>query len=200
MFSGIIESSAPVLEILDGPGEKTLVIGTGYDDLVAGESIAVNGVCLTVTAPTPGEIRFYISQETLEKTNLGSLSKDATVNIERSLRLSDRNSGHMVQGHVDSTALVSSMSPIGQSFQLAVKLPPSLLHFCVNKGSIAVNGVSLTINEIKDNLIYLNLIPETLARTNLGALQTGDLVNIEVDMIAKHLEKICQNWTPRLSS
>ncbi len=196
MFSGIIEKKGIIHSIEGNPRTQLNVwIETNLSDLQLGESIAINGVCLTVAEIRPnGHALFYISPETLNKTQLGSLSLNSTVNLERALRVSDRLSGHIVQGHVDGVGAITEIQKIADSHLVKVKIPRDLLKYCIQKGSITVNGISLTINHLDDvdSTVELMIIPHTWNVTTLGSNQINDAVNIEVDVLAKYMERLCQ--------
>lgn len=196
MFSGIIERVGEVAARVPRDNGMSFDIATGYTDLALGESVAVNGVCLTVEASDEaGRARFYASTETLSRTNLGALETGSAVNLERAVSLSTRLSGHMVQGHVDGLARLVSLEPDGVSWRLGLMLPPALGRYAVEKGSLALDGISLTLNEVADlgegTRIGLTIIPHTFAHTNLGRRQVGDELNVEVDIIAKYVERLC---------
>jgi riboflavin synthase len=167
-------------------------------DTAPGDSVAVNGVCLTVTSITAGSFTADVMRETLDRSGLGELKPGARVNLERSVRLADRLGGHLVQGHVDATATVISRAPSEHWNQVRITLPHEISRYVVEKGSIAVDGVSLTISalsgpdESKDGWFEVSLIPETLKRTTLGSREPGDTVNLEVDVIAKYVERLVQ--------
>ncbi|HEV7344071.1 MAG TPA: riboflavin synthase [Devosia sp.] len=200
MFSGIIEKLARVTAIERSGGSLILDIGTGYGDLDLGESVAVNGVCLTVTTFSPdGAARFFVSPETLERSNLGGLQAQSLVNLERSVRLETRLSGHLVQGHVDGMAVLRAVTPETGSRRLVFELSDQLARFCVEKGSIALNGISLTINGVEAvgegrSRVAITIIPHTWEHTNLHAVGIGQSVNVEVDVIAKYVERLCQPY------
>jgi riboflavin synthase len=195
VFTGIIQQKAAVLSAIAASDSLTLEIASGFPDVAIGESIAVNGVCLTATEATPeGNLFFYLSSETLARSNLKSLAKGANVNLERAMLASTRISGHLVQGHVDGQARLSRISRQGESHEVEFELTADLARYCVEKGSIAVNGVSLTINNVQDLRISIMVIPHTWEQTNFSELQVGDPVNIEVDVIAKYVERQCQPY------
>jgi riboflavin synthase len=208
VFTGIVEDVGRIAAIEpEGTGAR-LVVETGDIDagaLAIGESVAVDGACLTVTertgprGGTPARFAVYASAETLSRTTLGDRRPGDAVNLERALRLGDRLGGHIVQGHVDATGTVDSMRPEGESVRLGVAVPAGLARYLVEKGSIAVDGVSLTINRVEDRregsahaatVVEVNLIPHTLARTALASKKPGARVNIEADLLAKHLERL----------
>jgi riboflavin synthase len=200
MFSGIIERLGRVRSVTTETNALVGVIETGFPDLTLGESVAVNGVCLTATHfQSDGLATFYISNETLEKTNLNQLAVDQTVNLERSVTLETRLSGHMVQGHVDGKARVVEIVSEGESHRLGFDLPQDLARYCVVKGSICLNGISLTINELRptsdaQTRLSVTIIPHTWEHTNLHAIKIGDAINVEVDVIAKYVERLCQPY------
>jgi riboflavin synthase len=169
-------------------------------DLSLGESIAVNGVCLTVASFTnDGAADFFASAETLARTNLDKIITGSHVNLERAVSLNTRLSGHMVQGHVDGKATLTSIIPEDGAYRLAFDLPQSLSRYCVEKGSICLNGISLTINglsELKngDTQVAITIIPHTWEHTNLYAAKIGDAINVEVDVMAKYVERLCQPY------
>ncbi|HEX6401277.1 MAG TPA: riboflavin synthase [Actinomycetota bacterium] len=183
MFTGIVEDLGSV-ESFDG---GRLVVRTGGEPAI-GESIAVNGTCLTVVAVAGGTLGFDVSPETLDRTALARLRPGARVNIERPLTLLARLGGHLVQGHVDGVGEVVAVRPdAGGGAVLGVRLPGPLLGFVVEKGSIALDGVSLTVAALEDDRIDVALIPHTLAVTTLGEARVGDPVNVEVDVVAKYV-------------
>jgi riboflavin synthase len=199
MFTGIIQELGQVKQAQTTANALKLVIHTGFSDLQLGESIAVNGVCLTVMELCSGsDPLFYLSGETLERSNLGTITAGVIVNLERALTLSTRLSGHLVQGHVDGMAKLLKIITQGDSHELEFELPNGLDHYCIEKGSIALNGISLTINSIQhipgsDRVtICVMIVPFTWKHTNLSTLKTGDFVNTEVDLIAKYVERSCQ--------
>lgn len=205
MFTGIIQKVLPLEEFsISGDGAK-LAIDTGYSGIEEGESIAINGVCLTVSkCNTEGWASFYLSPETMARTNLGSLKKGSLLNLERSLRLGDRISGHFVYGHVDLTAKLEKSLPQGDAYLLSVLLPSSALPYCIEKGSIAIDGVSLTINKVVPSgdfgEIFIQLIPHTWKHTRFSELSSGDFINIELDSLAKYVEKQCKTYKELLNN
>lgn len=196
MFSGIVEA---VSEIKSSQGlENAYRIQVGkpdqFNDLHLGDSIAVDGVCLTVEAFDDEQMTFGVAAETIRVLNWNPASwVGKRVNLERSLRFGDRIHGHLVTGHVDSLAQVTRAELSGESFFLDVKVASSVLPYLWKKGSITVNGVSLTVNELKGSIVELCLIPETLKRTNLGALKVGQVVNIEPDYMARAVVAATKN-------
>ena len=199
MFSGIIERLSKVRQAAKQDSTLILTLETGYPDLEMGESIAVNGVCLTVVEFAPsGLAKFFVSAETIDRSNLGQLTAAGFVNLERSVRLETRLSGHLVQGHVDGKATLAKVTPQDGAYLIELTLPRSVARYCVEKGSIALNGISLTLNAVEDSadqtVIRLTIIPHTWEHTNLQHLSPGADVNVEVDVMAKYVERLCQAY------
>ena len=208
MFSGIIETMGQIIRADRSPNALILDVQTGLRDIGEGESIALNGVCLTAIASSvEGEVRFFVSSETLERTSLGQLDVGKRVNLERAVTPLTRLSGHIVQGHVDGVAQFVACTEVGEARRVEFAVPHHLRRYMVEKGSIALDGISLTINEIHNNVqcvktpvkhtthddvcITLMIIPYTWEHTTLGGLCLGDKVNVEVDIIAKYVEAQC---------
>ena len=192
MFSGIIADVGQIKSAQDRDGGLRLVVAThtlGLADVQLGDSIAVNGVCLTATAIDGDDFTVEVSRETLDCT-VGLDVVGATVNLEKALRLSDRLGGHLVSGHVDGVGEVIAFDDLGESWKLVIRAPQNLAKFIAIKGSITINGVSLTINQVGGSEFALNLIPHTLQMTNLKNLSAGSRVNLEVDMIARYVERM----------
>jgi riboflavin synthase len=188
MFTGIIEAVGSVRAAV--PAGQRLAIDAGaldLSDVKIGDSIAVDGVCLTVVARTAAQLEFDVSRETLACAV--AFVPGAKVNLEKSLRLADRLGGHWVGGHVDGTGIVTRFEATGDNRLLAVEVPRALAKYIARKGSIAVNGVSLTVNAVDGETFAVNLIPHSLQATNLGALAAGAKVNIETDMLARYAER-----------
>lgn len=186
MFTGIIERTVRVIGAAQGPGFVRLTIANVWPDVVDGESIAVNGVCLTVAEHSPTEIGFDVVKETLGLTNLSLLAGGDVVHVERSLRVGDRLSGHFVQGHVDGTAkLFSQKAAGGDEWRLTLECTPDLARLLVPKGSVTLDGVSLTIAAIHGNQFEVALIPTTLRITALGKRDAGWPFNLEVDILTR---------------
>lgn len=195
MFSGIIADVGRIANSADREGGLRLTIDTntlGLDDVQLGDSIAVNGVCLTVIALDGYAFTVDVSRETLDCT-VGLDAIGAAVNLEKALRLSDRLGGHLVSGHVDGVGDVLAFDDLGESWKLAIRAPQALTKFIAPKGSITVNGVSLTVNHVDGDAFALNLIPHTLQMTNLKDLAAGAQVNLEVDLIARYVERMLGN-------
>ena len=194
MFTGIILGKGTVVEKRSSGSGMIFTLETDFDlsDPDEGESIAVNGVCLTARNIRARRFTVDVSPESLARTNLGKLSVGSKVNLERALRLSDRLGGHMVSGHVDAVSSVVQRLPAGNFVQFTFTVPAGLARYIIEKGSIAIDGTSLTVNSCDDRTFSIVVIPHTLEVTLLGALQKGDSVNIEVDLIGKYVEKMLQ--------
>jgi riboflavin synthase len=191
MFTGIIEECGRVVAMDPTATGAVLRVQASFAlETILGESVAVNGACLTVTEVVDGAMRFDLLHETMRVTNLGSLQTGALVNLERSLRVGDRLSGHFVQGHVDVTTPVRAYEKHGSDHKLELELPKEFAHLLVGKGSLAVSGISLTIAELGERSVVLWIIPHTHAVTSLATLKAGDVVNLEFDMLAKHIARL----------
>jgi riboflavin synthase len=192
MFTGIIESIGRVenLSVTPQGGRLTLADVGFADELTLGESVAVNGCCLTVTESGQGRVAFDLLQETLRLTNLGDLSPGQAVNLERALRASDRLSGHFVQGHVDGSARLIAYEAEGQDHRLVVELPEAGQRLVVTKGSITVNGISLTVALLESGRFTIWITPHTHAVTTLCHAQAGHRVNLEYDFLGKQVERL----------
>lgn len=191
MFSGIIEAVGRVIHLAPASkGFRVTIEARALDlaDVAVGDSIAVNGCCLTVVDLAKGSFAMDVSQETLDCT--ADLRQGTEVNLEKALRLSDRLGGHLVTGHVDGVGTVADFVAEGDSRRLTVAVPVALSRFIARKGSVTINGVSLTVNEVSASTFGVNLIPHTLAVTNLKDLAPGVRVNIEVDLIARYVERL----------
>ena len=190
MFTGLIEAVGEIAEVEASPGGFRIRIRTTLaSGLASGDSLAVNGVCLTVVTAEGGEVHADIGPETARVTTLGSLRKEQRVNLERSMRADGRVGGHFVQGHVDGPGCVEEIRPDGDSHWFAISLDAGLAPYLIRKGSIAVDGVSLTIAGLGANVFEVMIIPFTWAHTALSSLKTGDRVNIECDMIGKYVAR-----------
>lgn len=196
MFTGIIQAIGEITQVRPVQGDNQtglcLSISAGeldLSDVMLGDSIAVNGVCLTVTKLADRLFTVDVSQETLNCTQ-GLDRVGQHVNLEKAMRLSDRLGGHLVSGHVDAIGIVVKFEPAGESFLLSVQTPQPLMRFLAHKGSITVNGVSLTVNQIAGDEFSVNLIPHTLAMTNLSELVPGMRVNLETDMLARYVARL----------
>lgn len=199
MFTGIIEGTAKVSSVSKiKKGADTLLrirLGKLSRGLKAGDSVSVSGACLTVTRLSKGDAEFQLVAETVRRTNLGTLAPDDKVNIERSLKVGERLEGHFVLGHVDGTGIIKDIIEKQTETTIWIKLGGELAKMAVPKGSIAVDGVSLTIVDVKGDLISISLIPHTLKVTTLGLKSIGDLVNIETDILGKYvLQNRSKEW------
>jgi riboflavin synthase len=193
VFTGLIEDLGRVQALVSDRDGATIAITTVLASQIGeGDSVAVNGVCLTATDVTPEGFSAQAMQETLRRSSLGALQSGSAVNVELALRADARLGGHIVQGHVDGTAILIVMRDEGFSRVLDFELDQELLRYLVEKGSVALDGVSLTVSELRDDGFSVSLIPETLQRTSLGVLDTGDRVNVEVDILAKHVERLME--------
>jgi riboflavin synthase len=192
MFTGIVEELGEVVGLDDlGDAARLTVRGPEVtSDVANGDSIAVNGVCLTVASAAGDSFTADVMRETLTRSGLGALAPGTPVNLERSVRLADRLGGHLVQGHVDGVGEVVARTPAEHWHVVRIALPPGLDRYVVEKGSIAVDGISLTVTAITGEWFEVSLIPETLKRTTLGRKRPGETVNLEVDVIAKYVEKL----------
>ena len=190
MFTGIVRELGRVEAVeSSADGVRLRVRAELASELGEGDSVAINGACLTATTATDDAFEADAMHQTLELTTLGDLEPGSSVNLELPLRASDRLGGHVVQGHVDSTATVAAISEDGFAHRLRVELPEDLRPYVVEHGSIAIEGVSLTVASLDDPLIEVSLIPETLERTTLGRLAPGDRVNVECDVIARYVRR-----------
>ncbi len=193
MFTGLIEALGEVSEVKPTPAGFRLRLTTPMaPDLTPGESLAVNGVCLTVVAADAEGVHADISPETARVSTLGSLKRGSLVNLERPVRADARMGGHFVQGHVDATATIEDLRQDGDSYWLTIKFPPALAPYIVRKGSIAVNGISLTVAGVDEKLFDVQIIPYTWEHTTLQRARTGDLVNIECDIIGKYVVRAAE--------
>ncbi len=189
MFSGIIERVGDVSALKPLRGDAELTITSGFRGLMLGESIAVNGACMTVARRRGSSFTAVVSAESLRRTTLGSLRAGDPVNLERSLRVSDRLSGHFVFGHVDGTGALENVKPEGGSALYRFSMPPGFSRFLVEKGSIAVDGVSLTVFDCGRRSFTVSVIPHTAGATTLGRMRPGARVNLETDMLARYVDR-----------
>jgi riboflavin synthase len=193
MFTGIIEEVGEVIEIDDGDGFRTIHVKGRVicDDIRIGASIAVNGVCLTARSIAARSFSAEMSRETLDRTSLGSLKQGALVNLERPMRADDRFGGHIVQGHVDGVGRIHRFDREGDAWNLEIEYPEFASRYLVEKGSVAVDGISLTVAVLKGSTIFsVAIIPHTFQNTNLKSARPGDAVNLEVDILAKYVERM----------
>jgi riboflavin synthase len=190
MFTGIVKELGRVEEVdASDDGARLRIGATLASELAEGDSVAVNGACLTATAVGNGSFDADVMHQTLSLTTLGELESGSAVNLELPLRPTDRLGGHVVQGHVDGTATVTELTADGFAKRLRIELPDELLPYVVERGSIAIEGVSLTIADLTDTGLEVSLIPETLERTTLGAVEPGDHLNVECDVLARYVRR-----------
>jgi riboflavin synthase len=195
MFTGIIQSIGSILDLKQKGGDVELSVHTGkleMQDVGLGDSIAVNGVCLTAIKLGENSFSADVSRETLSLTSLGGLTKGSPVNLEKALTLETRLGGHLVSGHVDGLAAVVSRHGDGRSERFRIQAPDELAKYIAEKGSITIDGVSLTVNKVDGAAFELNIVPHTLVETIIGNYQTGTKVNLEVDVVARYLERLLQ--------
>jgi len=193
MFTGIVQDTGRICGLQSHNGDCRMDIECPrfeLSDLALGDSIAVNGVCLTAVSMTEQQFSVDISRESLQRTTLGALGRGAIVNLEKALRLQDRLGGHLVSGHVDGLGEVVSVAPDARSTRIVFSLPAMLQKYIAVKGSVCIDGVSLTVNDVSGAQFGANLVPHTVSQTSLDQLRRGDNVNIEVDMIARYLERL----------
>jgi riboflavin synthase len=192
MFSGIVTDVGEVRQVRRGEGGATLTIATAYDTarIALGASIACSGVCLTATALRPGEFTADVSHETLACSTLGEWRAGTRINLEQSLKLGDEMGGHLVLGHVDGVARITGRRPDGDSVRFSIAAPPDLAPFIAPKGSVALDGVSLTVNEVDGDTFGVNIIPHTLSHTTFGDAGPGTRMNLEIDLIARYVGRL----------
>ena len=194
MFTGIITDLGTVMDATQGAAAVRFRIGTAYDlkTVALGASISCNGCCLTVTETGADWFAVDVSRETLDHTTLGDWNAGRRVNLERALKAGDELGGHIVSGHVDGVAAIESITPEEGSQRFVIAAPSSLMRYIAPKGSVAIDGVSLTVNEVKGETFGVNIIPHTQAVTSFGALSSGSRVNMEIDVIARYVARILQ--------
>lgn len=193
MFTGIVETTGTIASATPRGGDLRLVIdaaGLDQRDIALGDSISVSGCCLTVVAIDAGALAFDVSTESLSLTTLGGLCAGAAVNLEKALRLADRLGGHLVSGHVDGLGTIASITQDARSQRWRIAVPPALARYIAAKGSVCVDGVSLTVNAVDGDLFDVNLIPHTVAHTTFRDRRVGDRVNLEIDLVARYLERL----------
>ncbi len=192
MFTGLIEETGRIRTIRPMTDGRRLLIEAQkvLDDCKIDDSIAVNGICLTVVQTEPHGFWVEAVGDTMRKTTLGQWRTAQTVNLERAMRLSDRLGGHLVQGHVNGVGRIRQLRPLGENYFLEVEVPDALLRYLIAEGSIAIDGISLTIARLNGNLAGVSIIPHTFKHTNLQDRRIGDAVNLEVDLIAKYVERL----------
>lgn len=193
MFTGIIAAIGKIEKIQAQEGDLRLQVNTQELDLTdvkLGDSVAINGVCLTVVDLQKEQLGFDVSRESLERTSLGGLARGAEVNLEKALAVGDRLGGHFVSGHVDGLATIISIQSSARSVQFRIEVPAGLERYIAEKGSICIDGTSLTVNNVDDNWFEVNVIPHTLQETIISHYKRGTKVNLEVDLIARYLERL----------
>lgn len=194
MFTGLVEETGTLISVEQSAEGARLVVQAPLvaSDAKLGDSISVNGCCLTVTVHQGDTLAFDLLGETLARTNLGDLLPGTVVNLERALAAHSRLGGHFVQGHVDTTAAILAMEPVRADHRLEIALPPDFARYVAFKGSIAIDGISLTVAEVQSDRFIVWLIPHTMAATNLRSRQVGQKVNLEFDLLAKYVERMLQ--------
>ena len=199
MFTGLIEEIASVLWIraTDRGTQLQVAAPAISEEIRRGDSIAVNGCCLTVKAHRREQLTFDLLEETLDRTNLRTLRRDSLVNLERSLAANGRLGGHFVQGHIDCAVRVLAFEESGPDYRLELELPADFAHYIAYKGSVAVNGISLTVAEVPPETFAIWVIPHTKRHTNLELIAPGDLVNVEFDLLAKYVERMFARYVPQ---
>ena len=199
MFTGLVQGMGKVEALERRGGQMRLSIKALFElrSIVLGESIAVNGACLTVESAAGHSFRAYASAETMDKTNLGSLGSGSKVNLERALALGDRLGGHLVSGHVDCLAKVDSASPAGESVRYTLVFPPEFGMYVVEKGSVCLDGISLTVNECGQDWLCVNVIPSTQAETTISGWAAGSPVNMECDLIGKYVARMLKPFAAK---
>jgi len=190
MFTGLIESTGRVVSLIERGEQARLLLDIPFaSELALGDSVATNGCCLTV-AELGDAVAFDLLAQTLKVTSLGRLSAGKSVNLERALAIGDRLGGHFVQGHVDDTGTITDLSPLGQDYRFEVALPESVHALCIDKGSLCIDGISLTIAELTDQSAVFWITPHTLKATHLAEAAAGQTVNLEADLLAKYVKKL----------
>jgi riboflavin synthase len=200
MFTGLIEDVGRIerVDALPSGNGRRLTVKARLlgEPLPLGASLAVDGVCLTVTSAVPGQVTLDVGPETMERTTVGRFTVGTEVNLERPLKLGDRLGGHMVAGHVDGVGRVEAVRPRSEAIDYTVSAPPALLRYVVEKGSITIDGISLTVNRVDERTLSVSIIPHTQAVTTLGNKSAGAPVNLEVDLIGKYVEKLLGGYAP----
>ena len=193
MFTGLVEATGTVCALVEKGQQASLVIEIPFaSELALGDSVAINGCCLTVAQVNSSEVSFDLLAQTLRVTSLEQLRKGDQVNLERALAVGDRFGGHFVQGHVDTTGSIIDLSPLGQDYRLEVELPSSVSQLCIDKGSLCIDGISLTIADLTDHSAIFWITPHTLQATHLGTAKVNQTVNLEADLLAKYVKKLAQ--------
>ena len=194
MFTGIVEETGEIRDIEQDDDGRRLRIGSTFAALTVGQSISVSGACLTVEQPGDGWFDVFLAEETLERTYLGSLEPGDVVNLERALPADGRFDGHFVQGHVDGTAAVTGVERLGEDWRYQFSMPAGLSQYVVEKGSIAIDGISLTVAELGEDSFEVAIVPETYNVTTLSEKAVGDTVHLEVDVVAKYVEQLVDGY------
>ncbi|RDZ43926.1 riboflavin synthase [Haloferax sp. Atlit-19N] len=200
MFTGIVEGPGEIVDVADTDGGRRLRIRTdlAFDDLHHGQSIAVSGVCLTVEAFGDDWFEVFLAAETVEKTYLGDVGEGDRVNLERALAADDRFDGHIVQGHVDGTTTVTNVERVGDDWFFEFDLPEPLASYVVQKGSVCLDGISLTVADRREDSFAVAIIPTTYELTTLSEKEVGDPIHVEVDVVAKYVESMLDGYAERL--
>lgn len=198
MFTGLIETIGRVMACERRGAAAVLTVSSSLPvaEIAIGDSVAVNGACLTVTAKRDAALSFDVSPESMASTTIGSLRSGHSVNLERALRLGDRMGGHIVSGHIDCIGKLTRSSETDRNRVLEFSLPPEQARYLITKGSVAINGISLTVNTVTSSGFSVNIIPLTQTATTLASLKTGDQVNIETDIIGKYVQRLIAPWKP----
>jgi len=202
MFTGIIAAVGKIGAVISRGGDMRIKVATDKLDLTdinLGDSIAINGVCLTVVEKSISSLSFDVSRESLGRTSLGSVAVGSRVNLEKALAVGDRLGGHFVSGHVDGLGKILSLSTVARSVIFKIEMPADLGRFVAEKGSICIDGVSLTVNKVEKNWFEVNVIPHTLQETIIDSYQAGTVINLEVDLIARYLERLIPIETSALT-
>lgn len=194
MFTGIVEETGTVRATEQNADGRQLRLETTFDGLTRGQSVSVSGVCLTVEEHGEGFFDVFLAAETVDRTYLGDVSEGDSVNLERAMPADGRLDGHIVQGHVDATATISRIDRVGDDWRFAFSLPERFLPYVVEKGSITLDGISLTVAALSGETCEVAIVPETYAVTNLSEKQVGDPVHLEVDVIAKYVESLTEGY------
>jgi len=194
MFTGIVTDVGEILAVEPLEVGRRLTISTSYDtaDIALGASIACNGACLTVVEKGEGQFAVDVSGETLDKTTVGEWTVGSRINLERALRAADELGGHLVLGHVDGLARVASLTREGESHRIEIEVPDELKKYVASKGSVTLDGVSLTVNKVRDRLFGVNIITHTWENTSLAGLEAGAMVNLEIDVIARYVARLLE--------
>ena len=200
MFTGLVEALGSVISLETHGEQARLLLDLPFaGELALGDSVAINGCCLTVAELTPGGVAFDLLAQTLRVTSLGGLATGWRVNLERAMMVGDRFGGHFVQGHIDGTGKITRLEASGQDHIVGVSLPPEIHRLCIDKGSLTVDGISLTIAELTADEAVFWITPHTWAHTHLSRAASGQAVNLEVDLLAKYVDKLLAARLPRAS-